>query len=346
MKAYIKSLMRALASRIYGISSRADWRNFKRNTIDFLYYYGVEVEWSALLTNERALKFFSRFKDAKKLSSLYYTLRFLLTRKPVAPIIEYVVTTHCTMKCKHCNTKVPYFTQDTHVRAIDFDTFKRDVERLLSGVDYVLLFGFVGGEPLLARELPKMVDFALKQKKIHSVFIASNCTLLPSPELLEAMQNKKFSIQISDYRRVANLPPGITCRHDEVKDLLLKNSINFNDVHEKADGMTWASMPELRVGRQDPARCQDIFNRCFGRECNMLCDGKILQCTISAYISRNMELIEEIEKELVDIRTSTDVRRDMVRFYCRPYSAFCHYCHHEHRQWGLPCGEQLESEAQ
>lgn len=345
MKAFVKSLMRALASRIYGISSRADWRNFKRNTIDYIYFYATRVEWSAKLINEGILKFFDRFKTPEKLTGYYFALRFLFTRKPVAPIIEYVVTTHCTMNCKHCNTRVPYFTQDTHVRAIDFDTFKRDVERLLSGVDYVLLFGLVGGEPLLAKDLPKMVDFCLKQKKIHSVFIPTNCTLLPSPELLEVMKNKKFSIQISDYRKVANLPRGITCRHDEFKELLLKNSINFNDVHEKYDAMTWFTMPELWVDRQAAASNQAHFDNCFGRKCNMLCDGKILQCTLSAYIARNMELIEEIEKELVDIRTSKDVRRDLIRFYCRPFSAFCNYCHFDHMQWGLPCGEQLESEA-
>lgn len=185
MKNLVKSALRGLASRIYYISSRADWKNFKRNTIDFIYYYATDVYWSSKLINEKILKFFKSVKYSEKLASIYYTIRFLLTRKAIVPTIQYIVTTHCTMQCKHCNTKIPYFTQDTHVRPIDFATFKRDVDRLLSGVDFVLLFGLVGGEALLVKDLPKMVDYAVKQKKIHRVLIATNCTILSPPSLMQ-----------------------------------------------------------------------------------------------------------------------------------------------------------------
>lgn len=252
------------------------------------------------------------------------------------------MTTHCTMKCKHCNTGMPYFTQKTHMRTIDFATFKEDMDRLLSGVDYILLFGFVGGEPLLAKDLPLMVDYAVKQKKIHSVFIATNCTILPSQALLDVMKNEKFSVQVSDYTDVTNLPSGISCHHDEFVELLEKNSIKYNDPQRKAGKKCFQTMPKLSKDQQDVAQVQKAFDTCFCRGCNMFCDGKLTECTISVYISRNMELTSEIEDEIVDIRTSTNVRRDLIRFYSRPYSAFCHYCHFENMQTRLPCGEQVE----
>lgn len=159
------------------------------------------------------------------------------------------------------------------------------------------------------------------------------------------MKNEKFSIQISNYSMTPHLPKGITCRHDEFKELLMKNSINFSDVHDENDPMTWVSMPDLKVGTQDVGITQNNFDRCGGRYCNMLCNGIIVQCTHATYILRNMELIEEIKKELVDIRTSTNLRRDLIRFYCRPYSAFCHYCHFDSRQTGLLRGEQLDAQS-
>lgn len=344
MKNLIKRWMNSLFYRLYNISCREDWNYFKKNTIDFIYRYAIKVDWSARLTNEWIIKFFSRFSFGSRLTSIYYTLRFFVTRKPVAPMIEYVVTTHCTMKCKHCNTKIPYFSKDTHYPIVDYNTFKNDLDRLLNGVDYILLFGFVGGEPLLVKDLYKMIDYALAQEKVHSVFVASNCTILPSKELLNVMRNKKFSIQISDYSDVANLPPGIRCHHDDFKRLLIDNSINFNDPHQKSSRMNWFTMPEVYADYQDDDLVRANFNKCFGRDCNMCCDGKITQCTLTVYISRCMRLSEDIMKEIVDIRISTDIRRDLIKFYCRPYSAFCHYCHFEHMEYGLPCGEQVETQ--
>ncbi len=276
---------------------------------------------------------------------LYYKViktRFFLTGKAVIPCLEYVVTTKCTMNCKQCNTFIPYFNDKTHLKHTSFEQFKKDLDKLLKSVDYVDYFGFVGGEPLIDNNLAKKVQYALNKRQIKHVFIASNCTILPSNELLKVMKNKKFKIQISNYNNVKNIKNGITVKHNEFKDLLIRNNISYSNPHG-FDGL-FQSMPELYKDIQDPAKIKPIHDKCWGLFCNMLCEGEITPCTISVYINRNLELSDGIKEEVVNIRTAKnakDLTDKLIKYYARDYSQFCHYCHSDNIIYNLPCGEQI-----
>ncbi len=97
----------------------------------------------------------------------------MISRKAVVPCLEYVVTTKCTMNCKHCNTFIPYFNEKTHFKPVSFEMFKKDIDTLLKAVDYIDYFGFVGGEPLLAKDLAKMIKYACSKEKNTSHFLSN-----------------------------------------------------------------------------------------------------------------------------------------------------------------------------
>lgn len=319
----------------------------KFQKIAFLFYtYGCKNGWASPLINDTRMCFFKYHSNGAKLSDIYHTIRFLLTRKPAMPQIEYVVSTHCNLRCKHCNTFVPYFSSKQHVSMVSFEQFKQDVDILLASVDYILHFGFVGGELLLCKDLPKMLDYAKSQNQIRNVFVATNCTIMPSEELLAAMHHKKFAMQISDYSSVKNMPHNVKSYYEEFKALLLRENICFSAPHDAFDAKSLRSKPELYIDTMPLPTVTNLFNGCWGRQCNMLHGGLLTQCTVSVYISRAMELTPGVRDEIVDIRaakTSHQLTRELIRFYCRPYSQFCHYCHWENMQSGLPCGEQLET---
>jgi len=279
---------------------------------------------------------------------IYYKiqkLRFLLKRKAVIPCLEYVVTTRCTMNCKYCNTFIPYFSNETHSKVATFKEFKNDLDKLLKAVDYIDYFGFVGGEPLLCKELDKMVKYALSKRKVHHVFIATNCTILPSDNLIKAMKNKKFGVQLSDYRDV-KFKNGTVVKYDEMKKILSDNNVIFSHPQEDGNRMTFQSMPELYPDKQDEAKVKQMFDKCWGQNCNMLCEGILTQCTLSVYITRNLELTDGVKKELINIREKHSTRKladKIINFYAHPYSEFCHYCHIDNIQYGLPVGEQAET---
>ena len=125
-------------------SKRSNCEYFFKNTADYIWETATN-SWVANLFTDETIKKLSKFKCGKTLYNFYQRLRFYLTRKPIISVCEYVVTTKCTMNCKHCNTFMPYFTKDTHLKMVTFETFKNDIDRLLKSVDYIYCFGFVGG---------------------------------------------------------------------------------------------------------------------------------------------------------------------------------------------------------
>lgn len=319
------------------------WKNFKKNSINHIWKLSMK-NWIYELFSEPIINFLKKFKCGNVVYNSYIKSRFIITKKPAMPILEYVVTTKCTMNCKHCNTFIPYFKKHKHLQPVEFEEFKNDLDTILKSVDFIMFLGFVGGEPLLVKDLHKMLAYALKQRKVRHVFLATNCTLLPSKELLEVMKSKKFAVQISDYRNV-KLKNNMAIKYAEFKKLCIEHGIRTSNFQEKRDAMTWQTMPELYRDRQDALYVQNLYDNCWGRNCNMICDGIFTQCTLSVYINRNMETTQEIKDEIINIRaykSTKELTQEFIRFYSRPHSEFCHYCHYDKIEYGLPCGEQME----
>lgn len=326
--------------------NKEEWQNYKKYAITHQW----ECEnngWIGALYDSKPRKYMREIpKLIKKYYIKYTKLRFKIIRKPVIPVLEYVVTTRCTMNCKNCNTLVPYFSNETHINPVDFLTFKNDVDKLLEAVDSITLFGFVGGEPLLDKDLPEMLEYACKQRKIKHIFIATNCTIIPDERLLKALKHPKVGVQISNYTHVKNIKGGITAKHYEVKELLLGNGVWVSNPHEPSHQSNWQTMPKMYTDTQENLdELIKNYKSCYGRFCYMFAKGLILQCTACVYMAFNLELTDNVKKEIVDVRnshSSKELTRDIIAFLSKPYSQFCHYCHFVDMKYGLPCGEQVE----
>ena len=323
--------------------NKKEWKWFKKNSTKHI-WKNAQAGWVKELFPTPFMDFLSHFKYGEKFYNNMQALRFLIKRKAAMPNLEYIVTTRCTLNCKHCNTFIPYFNNQTHANLTTFETFKKDIDKLLKSVDYIYDFGFVGGEPLLSKDLPKMIEYAVSKRQLKHIFIATNCTILPSSELIKVMKHKKVAVQISDYRQVKNIKGNVKVQYDEFKKILIDYGINFNNYQEKREAATWATMPELYIDNRDPKIVQAIYDTCYGRYCTMLCEGLITQCTLAVYVSRCMELTQGVKDELVNIREldTKELTQRMIKYYARPFSQFCHYCHIENRKINLPCGEQMD----
>ena len=323
--------------------NKKDFNNYKKNNLKLIYKNFASGQGCAVVFpfKLKFVKFLNKFAPER----LYYKVmktRFLLTKKAIMPCLQYVVTTKCTMNCKQCNTFIPYFSQESHLNNTTFEQFKSDLDKLLKSVDYIDYFGFVGGETLLIKDLNKMLKYALSKRKLHHVFIATNGTILPSKELIKTMDNKKFCLQLSDYRKVTGLRENITVKFDEFKKILTDNNITF--ITTESDDPKFVQMPKLYNDIQDEKTLKCQFDKCWGQYCNMLCDGIITQCTLSVYIARNFDLSDGIKNEIVNIReekSSREIADKIIQFYAKPYSEFCHYCHPTKEQVLIPRAEQL-----
>ncbi len=325
--------------------NKEQWENYKKNNINNLWKV-PNITWCYELFDWKTINFLKKFKKGRTLFKAYQKLRFKVTKKPAITMLEYVVTTRCTLNCKECNSIMPKFTNETHSKITTFEEFKADIDKFLKSVDYVSIFVFCGGETLLASELDKMVEYACSKKKLHHILIATNCTILPNEKLLKAMQNKRLSVQISDYSHVKNIKNDVTVKYHEFKQLLIDNKIRFNNYQEKRGSVTWYSAPEIYKDKQDEKCLTERYQTsCIGEYLIMMCDGVITNCLVGPYISRNLELTPELKEELIDIRSDIsekDLTKKLINLYNIPHSQLCHYCHFENIKTNLPCGEQVE----
>lgn len=288
--------------------------------------------WLFGLFHTRLLSFIRR-KHLEKYLRLYLQLRFFLTRKPILPIVEYLVTTNCTMQCKECNTFIPHFSRDAHLKSVSFETFRADLDKLLGSVDYIYALGLVGGEPLLCGDLAKMLEYASVQKQIRHIFIATNCTIEPSPELLRAMRHKKFAVQLSNYKNVID----DRSKFDKVRESCARGGVRFSLPHGGGDGgVAFIKMPKIleapTCGPGQPG--WKDFADCICRNCAPFFDGRFLPCTVSVYIVANRDLPEDLRERLVDVRAlpPEELTQRLIDFWPRGAGIFCPYCDWENSQ--------------
>ncbi|MGX2971242.1 radical SAM protein [Helicobacter sp. T3_23-1059] len=137
-----------------------------------------------------------------QIERLKTTLDFRLRGKIYLPQVEFAITTTCNLKCKNCTNYIPYLPRENQ-RVIAYTDFKTYLQNLLKNADKLNALLLLGGEPLLHKELPQMLDFALNCEKIESVYITTNGTIYFSDALRAVFEkhkgNKKLWIWVSNY---------------------------------------------------------------------------------------------------------------------------------------------------
>ena len=105
-------------------------------------------------------------------------------------VVYLEITTVCTLACKLCIAKIPYYTSHEHV---ELKYVKKDIEKLFEVYDYVENLDISGGEPLLYPNLELVLEEALKYKdKWGRVRIITNGTVIPSEAVINVMKTLKY----------------------------------------------------------------------------------------------------------------------------------------------------------
>lgn len=219
--------------------------------------------------------------------------------------LEYLATDHCQLRCRNCAT----YSEYAPVRFASPDSFKKDIDALAK-VMKVDLFRFIGGEPLLHKNIVDLIKIAKESGIASSVAICTNGQLIKR-------QSKEFfslidEIYISEY-------PGTTIDYRDILEFLEcdKDKIElplhtFEHIWKTSQGIRITRMPlnEFNVVflpyKRTEAETQDTYNKCpVAKEwgCHIIRDGYYYKCgkpTIQKRynIEHNMEV--EFDYELVD----------------------------------------------
>ncbi len=226
-----------------------------------------------------------------------------LLRQVEIPYVEIIVTTCCNLKCKECSQMIPY--QESPV-GYSFEYFKNCVDSLLKTAGYIYRLRIHGGEPFLNGDLAKMIRYAQAQKKVGSIRITTNGTVIPKEEVLLALADSRVVVKISDYRISR-----------EKQNEVLRKFDSYGIKYTKMDGQVWK-----KFGGFDK-RESSRFKDCFLNKCACVSDGKLHVCARAAMAEKMLIINDKNAVEVVDNRS---LKKDLKAFYGRRDMDICNYC--------------------
>ena len=200
----------------------------------------------------------SNFRN-NKLKKLYIFYR-LWNNKIDLPKFDFVITSRCTLNCESCNSLMPYFPPKT-AYTCTVEGFIQTLDIILKNVTSVRELYIVGGEPLMVKDLHKIVDYLNNQSKIQYFVIITNATIKPNEKLLKALFNarERSRVLISDYSKSPNIHTRLQA--DDIIKILEENQIQWIFWHTEYDAR-WTDFGKIYKRNRDKAGIIRNFRNC------------------------------------------------------------------------------------
>lgn len=247
---------------------------------------------NALLVGENLDK--SGLQNGKDYCSMetFLTEWFWRFKKKVCLMeIHSTITSRCTLKCRHCNMFMPYFKEHVDYEISDI---MYDLELLFKHVDYLVSYRLLGGEPLLNKSLPSMIDqIGMKYgNRIGNIGIITNGTLVPSDNLIKVCKKYNVKFDFSDYTDVVNYRKRFEETVKKVSDGGIRYEVNRS--------LRWCDfgfpvnnkMYDFDKVREHMLECGPLFHG--------LNDGKFYYCHVS-WSADKAKLLKNVPDDYVDL---------------------------------------------
>lgn len=278
-----------------------------------------------------------------------YFKKRILKGKIDIPYLELVLTTKCTMRCVSCMDLMQYFPPNNQYSAT-FKGIKESIETLLAKIDTISHLRIIGGEPLLFKELPKLVQYLGTKKQILTLNIITNGTIELKEELLLSLKaiKKKIKVSISDYSYSPNLK--VPLKHEQIFTSLKKYKIPYQFLKGSKEA-TWQEPG--KIYKRNRTKEENILNF---KACGMPCvslmsaegirdnegktkenahvlakSGAIFVCPVASSLSR-LKGLEEFNGDFIDLQED---KSRFFDFYAQDFFKACDYCHDYTKERGV-----------
>lgn len=269
----------------------------------------------------------------------------LLTEKTVGIRI----CTSCTLNCELCAAHVPVYKERGVHYFVSPESYRRELRELFKVYQRIGIVSITGGEPLLHRQLAKLVSITLSEHsaQFDQVRITTNGTLLPGEELLQAIHdyaNGNVSFVIDDYGEVST-------RVRQIEELLEANHIPYKTncycgKEQHCGG--WVDLGSLEQRRPySSEEAQLLLSRChFGQwKCLDCFEGKLYLCS-HASCGHYFHFFETAPGEYIDLFDDSqpleEKQKTAAEFGKKVISA-CYHCNgfDTERSPRFPAGVQI-----
>lgn len=252
------------------------------------------------------------------------------------PNLVVITGQKCTLKCKNCANFSPYHSSD--VDFYNIDLIINDLNNILKKIKCIWHLQLQGGDFFLHKDAEKLLAYVSNQEKILNCTIATNCILIPKPNLIKQLQNKKFIVRLSHYG-TANEK-----NKNKLIEILRQNGIAYK-IHMYANGNGfWSDCGGINTPKHTLEETLDNYSKCIFKCCLTLENGIISRCSRST-IAHRLQPYKIKRKDFVNVRSLFFNVSKLKRFIRNQNSdkgivTACYYCNGTSGP-KIPAGEQL-----
>jgi len=250
-------------------------------------------------------KFIKALKTINRLSD------YSNCRLPYLQYISYEAAGKCNLNCKRCDHFSNLLKEEN---GQNYQEFERDVRQLSEKIESIGWFSFLGGEPLLNKDLDKFLLILHKYYPNTQIIILTNGLLLKQmPEkLVEAIHATNTIVRMTLY-------PPLKNKLDELVIFMRDKGIPF-EISKIVDEF-WT-----QINIKGDSDAMKMFNRCVNSDCVVLKDGKLAKCPICMNSDIfNSYFGESLPKEIIDLYDKNLTVDQMHNYFFNPIKT-CKYC--------------------
>lgn len=250
------------------------------------------------------------------------------------PFVSLGITLRCTLRCRKCSGMMPYYD---HPQDFEFNDIIQPFQRFLSCVNSIAELQITGGEPLLHKDIDRILDWCLGQEKIKEISIITNGTIIPNENLCSRLINPKVRFLLDDYGAVSRKLPEIIqlCGQKGIRYLLqqFKRWDDLGDFHDR---------------HETEERLAEKFRYCSFSNATCFARARLYRCGVASTIA-HLCLIPDAPGDYVDFSADGDIKvwQEQIRglFREKKYHQACRICNGAGiSQEGIPVAEQISAE--
>lgn len=281
------------------------------------------------------------FTDTEFQNEVFPIISLYCYDKSYVSLAQISLTERCTLKCKKCAHAC--YAVDIASDDMPLEEAYRSADCFFSKVDFISEFVLIGGEPLLYKELSKVITYIgdKYRKQIGLFTITTNGTIIPSKEVIRACSKANVMFRISNYSKAI---PRLKISLDRLTTYLSKYGILY--VLGKPDG-EWKDYGFEYVNRKaSSGELITVFDQC-KTPCREMRGNRFYFCVMARTVSDNLRYhVGEDDYLDFDKLNGTEYKKELLKFNLgyseKGYLDMCNFCHGaESINYPIPVAEQI-----